>query len=49
MLEAIIVILIVMWILGFGVLHIGGGLIHIILIIALIVVVIRVLSGRRAL
>jgi hypothetical protein len=47
MLEAIIVVLIIMWVFGIG-LHIGGGLIHILLLIALIVIVIRLLQGRRA-
>ncbi len=48
MLETIIVVLVILWLLGFG-LHIGGGLIHILLVVALIVVVVRLLSGRRAL
>jgi len=45
MLEAIIIILVVCWLFGIG-LHIGGGLIHILLVVALIVVVLRVLRGR---
>jgi hypothetical protein len=45
MLWAIVVILVVLWALGFAI-HIGGGLIHILLVIALIVVVIRLLQGR---
>ncbi len=49
MLELIIVVLVVMWILGFGVLHVGGGLVHILLVIALIVIVLRLLQGRRVL
>ena len=43
MLETIIVILLVLWLLGFS-FHIGGGLVHILLVIALIVLVIRLLS-----
>lgn len=43
MLETIIVILLILWLLGFS-FHIGGGLIHILLVIALIVLVIRLLS-----
>ena len=47
MLWTIIVILVVLWLLGFG-LHIGGGLIHIILVIAAIVLIFNLISGRRA-
>lgn len=43
MLETIIVILLILWLLGFS-FHVGGGLIHILLVIALIVLVIRLLS-----
>jgi hypothetical protein len=47
MLWAIFVILLVLWLLGFS-LHIAGSLIHILLVIALIVLVINLVSGRRA-
>ncbi|GGA34302.1 lmo0937 family membrane protein [Sphingomonas psychrolutea] len=46
MLWTIVVVLLVLWALGFAV-HIGGGLIHVLLVIALIVVVVRLLQGRR--
>jgi hypothetical protein len=46
MLWTIFVILLVLWVLGFS-LHIAGGLIHILLVIALIVLVINLVSGRR--
>jgi len=46
MLETIIVVLVVLWLLGFG-LHLGGSLIHILLVLAVIVLVFRLLSGRR--
>ena len=46
MLWTIIVILFVLWLLGFG-LHVGGGLIHIILVVALIVLIFNLISGRR--
>ncbi len=46
MLEAIIVILVVLWALGFFAVHLGGGLIHLLLLIALVVLVIRLLQGR---
>lgn len=48
MLWTIFVILLVLWLLGFS-LHIAGGLIHILLVIALVVLVINLVSGRRAL
>jgi hypothetical protein len=48
MLWTIVVILLVLWALGFGVAHIGS-IIHLLLVIALIVVVVRLLQGRRAL
>ena len=47
MLWTIFVVLLVLWILGFS-FHIAGGLIHLLLVIALIVLVINLVSGRRA-
>jgi len=47
MLWAIFVILLVLWLLGFS-LHIAGSLIHILLVVALVVLVINLVSGRRA-
>ena len=47
MLWTIVVILLVLWLLGFTVLHVGG-LIHLLLVIALVVVVVRLIQGRRA-
>ena len=46
MLWTIAVILIILWVLGFS-LHIAGGLIHILLIVALVVGLIQLFSGRR--
>ena len=46
MLWIIAVVLVVLWLLGFFVIHIGG-LIHILLVIALIVIVIRLITGRK--
>ena len=46
MLWTIGVILLILWLLGFlG--HVGGGLIHILLVIAIVVVLIQVIQGRR--
>ena len=47
MLFALAVILCLAWLLGFGVFHVAGGLIHLLLVVAIIVVVIRVIQGRR--
>jgi hypothetical protein len=46
MLWTIVVLLLILWILGFS-LHVAGSLIHILLVIALVVVVLRLLTGRR--
>ncbi|CAN5521928.1 hypothetical protein BH10PSE14_BH10PSE14_18890 [soil metagenome] len=46
MLWTIVVVLLVLWALGFAI-HIGGGLIHLLLVVALIVVVVRLIQGRR--
>lgn len=47
MLETLIVILIVLWLLGLVTSYTMGGLIHALLVIAIIVIVIRVIQGRR--
>jgi len=47
MLWTIIVILFVLWLIGL-LAHVGGGLIHILLVIAVIVLVINLVTGRRA-
>jgi uncharacterized protein DUF5670 len=47
MLWTIFVILLVLWLLGFG-FHVAGSLIHLLLVVALIVLVINLVSGRTA-
>ncbi len=47
MLWTICVVLLVLWLVGFT-LHIGGGLIHLLLVVALIVLVYNLISGRRS-
>lgn len=47
MLETIAVILIILWLLGLVSSYTMGGFIHILLVIALVVIVIRVIQGRR--
>ncbi len=46
-LWAVIVIFFVLWLIGFAV-HIGGGFIHLLLVIALILLVYNIISGRGA-
>ena len=48
MLWTIVAILLILWLLGFS-LHLAGGLVHILLVVALVVIVFNLLSGRRAL
>jgi hypothetical protein len=47
MLITLAVILIILWALGFLAFHVTSGLIHLLLIIALIVIVVRLVQGRR--
>lgn len=47
MLWTLAVLLVVLWVLGFVVFHIAGGLIHILLVIAVIVVIYQFVTGRR--
>jgi hypothetical protein len=46
MLWTIFVILLVLWVLGFS-FHIAGGLIHLLLVIAVVVLVYNLIAGRR--
>ena len=46
MLETIVVILIALWLLGFVTSTTMGGLIHVLLVIAVVVILIRVIRGR---
>jgi hypothetical protein len=46
MLWTIFVILLVLWLLGFS-LHIAGGLIHILLVVAVVILIFNLVSGRR--
>lgn len=47
MLETIIIILLVMWLLGLVSAYTMGGLIHILLVIAVVVLLVRIIQGRR--
>ena len=48
MLETIAIILIILWVLGLVSSYTMGGFIHILLVLALVVLVIQLISGRRA-
>ncbi len=48
MLYTIVAILVILWLLGM-LTSVGGGLIHVLLVIAVIVVVVRLISGRKIL
>ena len=48
LLWAVVVVLVVLWLLGFLVVHISSGLIHLLLLIALIVLVYNLVAGRRS-
>jgi hypothetical protein len=47
LLWTILVVLLILWLLGFS-LHIGGALIHLLLVVGLVILVINLLSGRRS-
>jgi len=47
MLETIAVILLVLWVLGLVTSYTMGGFIHVLLVVAIVVVLIRVIQGRR--
>ncbi|HYC50667.1 MAG TPA: lmo0937 family membrane protein [Gemmatimonadaceae bacterium] len=47
MLVTIAIILLILWALGAFVVNVGGGLIHLLLVIAVIVVLYRLITGRR--
>jgi hypothetical protein len=47
MLFTIAAVLFVLWILGFGVFHVAGGLIHLLLVLAVISLVWQLIAGRR--
>ena len=46
LLDIVILLLVVSWLGGFS-LHVGGGLIHLLLVIALIMFIVRLVGGRR--
>ncbi len=49
MLLGLAALLVVLWVLGFFVFHIAGGLIHLLIVIAIVVVIFNFVTGRRGL
>jgi hypothetical protein len=49
MLWTIVLILLVLWALGFATSYTMGGLLHVLLVIAVVVILVRVLQGRKIL
>jgi Family of unknown function (DUF5670) len=49
MLWGLIVVLVVLWLLGFLVVHVAGPLIHLLLVIAVIVLIYQLITGRTSL
>jgi hypothetical protein len=47
MLETIAIVLVILWLLGLVTSYTMGGVIHILLVIAIVVILIRVIQGRR--
>jgi hypothetical protein len=47
MLWTVFVLLLILWLLGFS-FHVAGGLIHLLLVVALVVLVVNLLTGRGA-
>jgi Family of unknown function (DUF5670) len=43
---AIVALLLILWLVGFG-LHVAGSLIHLLLLVALVVLIVDLLGGRR--
>jgi Family of unknown function (DUF5670) len=48
MLQTLIVVLLILWLLGFS-LHVAGSFIHVLLVIAIVMVLLRVIQGRNPL
>ena len=49
MLLGLAALLLVLWVLGFFVFHVAGGLIHLLIVIAIVVVIYNFITGRRRL
>jgi hypothetical protein len=47
MLYTIAIVLLVLWLLGFFAFHVGGGLIHLLIVVAVVILLFQLISGRR--
>jgi hypothetical protein len=47
MLETLIVVLVILWLLGMVSSYTLGGLIHVLLVVAIVILLLRVIQGRR--
>jgi len=47
MLYTIAIVLLILWALGFFALHVGSGLIHLLIVVAVIMLLLQLFSGRR--
>ncbi|MDB5705110.1 MAG: family rane protein [Sphingomonas bacterium] len=47
MLGIIAAVLVVLWLLGFFAFHVAGGLIHVLLVIAVVMIILHFVTGRR--
>lgn len=48
MIWTIAVILFILWLLGFAAFHVGSGLIHLLLVLAVVAVIYQLVTGRRS-
>jgi hypothetical protein len=48
MLLALFVFLLLLWLLGFAAFHVAGGLIHLLLVLAVVAIIVHFVRGRRA-
>jgi hypothetical protein len=47
MLSTLVIVLVVLWLLGMGTSYTLGGLIHLLLVVAVVVVLLRIIQGRN--
>jgi hypothetical protein len=47
MLETVVIVLVILWLLGLVTSNTMGGLLHVLLVIALVIVLLRIIRGRR--
>lgn len=47
MLQTIAIVLLVLWVLGYVTFHVIGGFIHILLVVAIVLFLVRIIQGRR--